>query len=639
MLKPSTLDRAQLLQAGLDLIQPAISIFDSRLRLVVWNRAFEIMFALPPELFQVGTPFDQIVRTLAERGEYGPIDNLDEWVAERVLQAERFEPHYFERVRANGGTLAIEGHPLDDGGWVAVYTDISAAKAQEALLRERSDHLSDQLLARSERLAATNRALEATVQRLETTKRELLDSKNRTRLATEVTPAHIAHMGRNRIYTYSNRQLEQVIPGRPRNIVGLDAETALGSEAYAAIAPYLDRAFAGEKCIFEFDLDGLSRRIRAIFAPVIDEEEVVGISILSMDVTEEAKARAILQQSRKRELAAQMTSGLVHDFGNLLTIMLGLEDRLSRMDGLPEDARHKLGAMRAAAMRGTALLDNLTNFTGRRELRPRDTDLTASLKTVADLARPTFHKDLSLQVKIDPRLGRAKIDEGFFQDAVLNLIFNARDAIRADAGRVSLTARKRPGNWFTLTVHDSGPGFSESALNHALDPFFTTKSDGTGLGLASVYDFAQMCGGRLTYGNRKAGGAYVTLLIPHEPAAAQMARRATRSKLVLLVEDTEELRHTIRDMLRDMGHQVVEAISAEEALELAHLPEVEAILSDLMLAGEMTGLDLARALPKTRAPILMTALPRSHPLRRAAETDYPLLAKPFGAAELREALE
>ena len=131
--------------AGLNLIGQALSIYDSQLRLVVSNHRFQDMFDLPDELVQPGALFADTIRYLVAHGEYGEVTDVEDAVAQRVQQALAFEPHYMERVRANGCVISVEGAPLPTGGWVSVYTDITNTKQAEALLRARSEELSDQL--------------------------------------------------------------------------------------------------------------------------------------------------------------------------------------------------------------------------------------------------------------------------------------------------------------------------------------------------------------------------------------------------------------------------------------------------------------------------------------------------------------
>jgi len=194
---------AAMMLAGLNLIQQALSIYDSDLRLVTGNRMFREMFDLPPRLTEPGARFEDTIRHLVERGEYGPIDDVEAAVATRVEQARAFAPHYMERTRANGRVISVEGAPLPEGGWITVYTDITHTKTQEELLRARSEELSDKLLAYAEELSATNRQLASTIAALQEAKRQVTETEARTRLTTEMMPAHIAHVGRDMTYTFS----------------------------------------------------------------------------------------------------------------------------------------------------------------------------------------------------------------------------------------------------------------------------------------------------------------------------------------------------------------------------------------------------------------------------------------------------
>ncbi len=615
--------------AGLNLIQQALSIYDRDLLLAVCNHRFQEMFDLPDALVTPGASFEDTIRFLVTRGEYGTVEDVEEAVRARVETARAFQPHYMERTRANGRTISVEGSPLPQGGWVTVYTDITRAKRQEALLRARSEELSGQLVEYAEELAATNRELEATITALEEAQRQLTASEARTRLTTEMMPAHIAHVGRDRRYTYSNRRLSSILPGSRSDIIGLRIDEALGPEALDAIRDRLEDAFAGKPSVFEFTHEPSSRRIRAAFTP----EDGGGVYILSMDITEEAQTRAALQQTRRREIAAQLTSGLAHDFSNLLTIILGTQSRLQRMD-LPAEAEELIGATLSAARRGGSLLNRIADMTGPREPEPRPTSLAAFLRDLETLALSTLPDSMQFSVNNLTHAAPYLLDAGMLQDSLLNLVLNARDAC-GTFGRITLTARSVRDTWLEFAVEDTGPGFSGQALEHALEPFFTTKGgEGSGLGLAMVYDMTKLAGGRVHLSNTDTGGC-VTIRLPLRPAEA-----AAAPGLVLLVEDSPDLRDTIRDMLRGAGHSVIEASSVAEALSLLDdLPEISTLLSDISLEGDGTGLDLLDALPPGRcAACLMTSLPPEDPLHRAARARAPVLRKPFDAAALQAVL-
>ena len=634
-LTPDT--RASLTGAGLNLIQQALSIFDSDLRLAVCNKRYQDMFGLSDHLATPGVTFEETIRYLVQRGEYGPVDDEDAAVMARVNAARAFQPHYMERQRANGRWISVEGAPLAQGGWVTVYTDITEIKLQEGLLRARSEELSEQVLANAERLSLANRQLAATNTALEETKRELTEMEARTRLTTEMMPAHIAHVGRDLRYTYSNRRLSSVLPGRPQRILGLTGREALGEATFAKILPYLTRALKGEASVFEFADDDSGRRIRAAFTPDnTGAAPINGVYILSMDVTEEVQARSSLMQTRKRELAAQLTSGLAHDFANLLTIIMGLQGRLERM-ALPDGAVELVTATQAAARRGGTLLDRIAGISGKRELRPIATDLQTFLADLGTLAQPILPEAIGLHLSQDGLDAPILLDAGMLQDALVNLSLNARDAMGGRAGRITVRARALRDTWVQIAVEDDGPGFSPEALERGLDPFFTTKGgEGSGLGLSMVYDQITLAGGTVRLTNRAEGGARVTLRLPLRPAVTGRAPH-----LVLLVEDSAEIRENVREMLRGLGHSVIEAGSADEGLALADLPGIDLVLSDITLPGNLSGVDLlerladretaSRPLPRG---CLMTSLPPTNPLRDRGARRFSVLTKPFDAMQL-----
>ncbi|MEE2944100.1 MAG: PAS-domain containing protein [Pseudomonadota bacterium] len=616
--------------SGLNLIQQALSIYDSDLKLVVANTQFREMFDVPQELAEPGASFEGVIRYLVERGEYGTEQSVDELVREKVDLAKTFEPHYVERQRPNGRWVSVEGSPLAEGGWVAVYTDITRTKRQEELLRSRSEELSDQLIRYSEELASANRELESTVTALEEAKRQITDSEARMRLTAEMMPAHIAHVGPDRCYTYSNRRLSAVMPGRPSNFIGAHISDTLGAETYEIISPNLTAALAGTPKVFEFNDPMSTRRIRLALTPDSEEGGNRGVYILSMDVTEETQARVALQQTKRREIAAQMTSGLAHDFSNLLTIIMGMQGKLGKMP-LPDDAQEMIDGTMAAAQRGGNLLNRLADMTGQRAPQMRAVVLGKLLKDIQTLARPALTNRIDLLVKNDIPDEPLLLDPGMLQDSLLNLILNARDGCQG-AGKIEVHGEIVKDTWVQISIQDSGSGFSDEALAHALDPFFTTKgTEGTGLGLPMVYDMTKLMGGEVRIANAENGGAVVRLRLPLRPFHGVRA-----PGLTLLVEDDPEIRVEVRDILRAQNHMVIEASSIDEAeMLIDHVPGISMVLSDIKVEGDATGVDLIDRLQSKEIPaFLMTSFAENHPLYLEGAARAPIIRKPFSADAL-----
>ena len=614
--------------SGLNLITQAISIYDEDLKLVIVNHRFQRMFDLPENLTTAGAAFEDTIRFLAERGEYGPIDDIEAFIAERTEQARTFEPHYLERTRANGTTITVEGSPLRQGGWVAVYSDITSLKQQEALLRDRSANLSEELLARSEELSKTNRNLTATITALEEAKRDLTASQDQLNLTNAMTPAHIARVDKNGVYSYSNRKLASVLPGRPNDIVGKTFAEALGADVHATIAPAFERTLNGEAPVLEFEHKDSGRYIRLAFTPDRSADgPIEGAYLLSMDVTDEVNARHALTHTRRRELAAQLTSGLAHDFSNLLTIILGQNERLLQLDDLPPEAAEIAATVKAAAKRGGTLLDGLSQLDTRRPLQIKPAHITNFVDGFCALAHAAIPDDVTLTVHNDINDPYLMLDEGFAQDTLLNLTLNAVDAMEGK-GDIEILLHKAGAASFEIIVQDTGPGFSDEALKTALAPFYTTKANGLGrgLGLSSAFDFAKSSNGNIRLANAPNGGAKVTLRLPYltaEPPAPG---------LVLLVEDSDDVRQTIRGYLQRMGHAVIEADNMAEALTLSDLPDITYIVTDLILGDGGTGFDLLQTLQshgKDIPALVITGLDATNALRQTVEGSYSVLQKPF----------
>ncbi|MDG1425171.1 MAG: PAS-domain containing protein [Paracoccaceae bacterium] len=625
---------AAMTRAGLNLIQQALTIYDDELRLVICNRRFGEMFRLPSHLLTRGANFKDTIRHLVENGEYADVGDIGKFVQDRVDTARAFEPHYMERVRANGQIISVEGAPLSQGGWVAVYTDITRIKRQEDMLRGHSEELSGQLLNYAEELAAKNRQLEATNTALEQAKRELTEIEARTRLTTEMMPAHIAHVNLERRYTYSNRKLSSVMPERPSDIIGRTVAETLGAQAYVQLEEKLNRAFQGEANVFEFNDYLSSRRIRTALTPDEKDKKIVGVYILSMDVTEETQARSALQQASKRQMAAQLTNGLAHDFSNLLTIIMGAQSRLDKLL-LGPDAHYLIDATKDAAARGGVLLNSIADMTGTRKLSPEDTHIPTLFERLTSLAWSALPKEIELVIKNSLPSENYLLDNGMLQDSLLNLILNARDALEGN-GKIILSAQEIKNTWIEFTITDTGPGFSQDALKNAMNPFYTTKgTEGTGLGLTMVYDMAKLSGGEVALNNNYAG-ARVVLRLPQRKAIELI-----KPGLVLLVEDNPALRDNVRLMLTGLGHSVVEASSVVEAQSLIEgLPEISLILCDLRLEGQETGVDLAANLSSLAPPIIfMTSLPAIDDLHQDALRLGTVLPKPFDTGTLKLVLQ
>ena len=205
--------------------------------------------------------------TSRRNGEYGPLEDVEAFVDEKVALARQFEPHYFERTRANGTSISVEGSPLDEGGWITVYTDITEIKRQERFIRSHAESLSEELVQRSEDLAQSNRELSATIRALEAAKLELTESRERISLINRMIPAHIAHVDATGRYTHSNGNLGKILPASPVNMVGHTMADALGPEIWPQVEPSFRSAMSGKSTVSEVRDDQTGHFIRLAMSP------------------------------------------------------------------------------------------------------------------------------------------------------------------------------------------------------------------------------------------------------------------------------------------------------------------------------------------------------------------------------------
>jgi len=372
---------------------------------------------------------------------------------------------------------------------------------------------------------------------------------------------------------------------------------------------------------------------------------------------------AELAQAQKMEAVGQLTGGVAHDFNNLLTAILGNLELAQLRQQDTEATREHLNSAAAAARRGAALVQRLLAFSRRQALSPEATDVFALLQGMEDLLRRTLGEHISVYLRCPEKVWPAMVDPNQLASAVLNLAINARDAM-GSGGSLTLTLSNQRGaapgtslsrgDYVQIQVADTGSGIDPDVLPHVCEPFFTTKQsgEGSGLGLSMVYGFAEQTGGGLHIDSAPGRGTEVSLWLPRalsavdsgQAAKAGQQGRDGSGELILVVEDDEAVSQVVRESLRRLGYQVVTVASGEDALEvIGRLDRLDLLLTDVMLAGDMTGVDLAERVserkPGTRT-LFMSGYTRDELSRRsdqAAEVD--VLAKPFQLSELREAVQ
>ena len=438
-------------------------------------------------------------------------------------------------------------------------------------------------------------------------------------------------------------------------------------EARARIAATWARALNGEEIIevVSFGSPGPEQvHLEMRFTRLIDRDGwQVGAVQTAYDVTERvqaeaelARAQIALRQSQKMEAMGQLTGGVAHDFNNLLTPIVGSLDVLQRR-GLGSDREQRLiaGAVQSAE-RAKTLVQRLLAFARRQPLQAVPVDVVKLVRGMAGLVSSTIGPQIKVVVIAADDLPAAQVDPNQLEMALLNLAVNARDAmpeggtltmsVIAEAVAAGQIRDLAAGSYIQLSVSDTGMGMDDETLARAVEPFFSTKGigRGTGLGLSMVDGLASQLGGTLTIRSKLGVGTTMDLWLPQSQIAVsddQLAADAHPSPVsshsVLLVDDEPLVRMTTADMLSDLGYEVIEAESAEQALKMAAegLP-FDLLVTDHLMPG-LTGIELVQTLRRTR-PALPVLLVSGYAEFEGVDPGLSRLVKPFRKSELAQGL-
>jgi PAS domain S-box-containing protein len=656
--------RYETLQVALHLIDQGLTVFDADLRLVAWNATFLRMLDFPPELAYFGAPFESFMRYNAARGEYGTGDP-DRYVADRVAAARTFAPHQFERTRPNGRVLLVRGEPLPGHGFVTLYSDVTEQRYYEGRIRRQNAELEERVLERTAELRASNQRLLEASEANRQIAAALQRSEERLRLITDTIPALIGYFDRQGLYQYANRGYHEWFGIAQSEMTGRPVASVIGAAAFATVKPYVARAIGGEHVTFEYDVTRHDTRIAQARTSLVPERApdgtVVGCFELTFDISEQKRTQAALVQAQRREAIGQLAGGMAHDFNNLLTVVVGNLCALCEERPDDRDVAEYAEPALSAARRGAELIKGLLAYSRQHPLEPRAVDVAALVQRMARLARRSLPENLQLRVQAADEALLAMIDAHQLENAILNLLFNARDAVPAggeiavhaalqtvdDANAASL--QLTPGVYVRVEVRDDGVGMDERTAARAFEPFFTTKGVGlgSGLGMALVYGFVKQSGGSITLDSRPGAGTTVTLLLPRAPEHAlpePEAREAPAAAalhgtgIALLVEDDAQVRRVVRRHLIGIGYAVIEAADGVEGRKILDtVDDIELVLTDVVMPGGVDGRELARYAHEQRR-IGHVMLMSGYAKGEIEMPGIPLLPKPFTKAQLAAAL-
>ncbi|CAN7485867.1 hybrid sensor histidine kinase/response regulator [Pseudomonas brassicacearum] len=534
------------------------------------------------------------------------------------------------------------------------------------------------------------------------TEQALRQSQTELQLIINAMPILISYVDREERFRLNNSAYLDWYGLTPQELYGKTIREVLGEEAYAARAQQIADALAGQPCSFTVQMDhrdgrprhslinylprhGADGAVNGFYIFVIDEtesrkteealrnlnetleERVIARTQqlaeanhrLQSEMFERERAEEALRHAQKMEAVGQLTGGIAHDFNNMLTGILGSLDLMQRYiaAGRTDEIGRFTEAAVSSANRAAALTHRLLAFSRRQSLDRKPLDANDLVHSLEDLLSRTTGDHIVLRLQLASELWPVNTDASQLENALLNLVINARDAmpeggelivetanVYLDATDINTLEPVKAGDYVMIAVSDNGSGMTPAVLAKAFDPFFTTKpiGQGTGLGLSMIYGFAQQSGGHLNLDSVPGQGTRVQLYLPRlhvsptqppETPEAFVVPPAIAGETVLLVEDEPAVRMLVLDLLQALGYTALEARDAVTALPVLESDQrIDLLVTDVGLPG-MNGRQLAEIARQHRPGLkvlFMTGYAQKAAERQGfLDQGMDMVAKPF----------
>ncbi|MGC4075011.1 MAG: PAS domain S-box protein [Nibricoccus sp.] len=455
----------------------------------------------------------------------------------------------------------------------------------------------------------------------------LRDSEAKYRLIVETAEEGIWVLDAEDKTSFVNARMAEMLGCTPADMIGFKIDGFMDDEGREITARNLERRRQGIRETHDFKFirrDGAILWASLGTSPIFDSAGVyAGALAMVTDVTERKRLEEQFRQAQKMEAIGQLSGGVAHDFNNLLTVIKGQISLLQCAGPRDPETDQSLEDISAAADRAANLTRQLLAFSRRQVLQLRDLNINDVVEGMGSMVRRIVGEDVVVELVCAPTSLGVQADTGMMEQVILNLVVNARDAmpqggqLRIETARVEIDAdgaKKRPesqqGSFVRLTVADTGTGISPETLPKIFEPFFTTKEfgKGTGLGLATVYGIVQQHRGWISVESEVGAGARFHVHLPAlDGGALSVAAGLSEpegkpggGETILLVEDEAEVRAVARFSLVRQGYDVIEAENGARALALwpEHAAKIKLLLTDVVMPGGISGVDLALRLRK-----------------------------------------
>jgi two-component system, cell cycle sensor histidine kinase and response regulator CckA len=418
-----------------------------------------------------------------------------------------------------------------------------------------------------------------------------------------------------------------------------------GSEAIQAH----QRALTGETVTYSTEYR--DKQLATTLAPYRRDGEIVGVIGTSIDVTASRALERRMVDAQRAESLGVLAGGLAHDFNNLLVAIIGNADLGLRDTPLGAPGRNSLENVRNAGLRAAELTDQLLAYAGRGGVSSMRIDPAAVVGELLRITAPTIPANVEVHIDLPPGL-TIRGDEGQVRQVLLNLIANARDALRSTGGTISIsgvTCHHRgapdpddvvaapPGAYVQIEIADDGPGIDPEARRRIFEPFFTTKPSGHGLGLAAVLGIVRSHRGGLRLITAPGAGARFQVMWPATTTPIEQAAVVPVHKTVLVIDDEDLVREVVARMIEDLGYAALTAPDGPTGIEMLDREPIDAVIVDLTMP-RMNGVDVIAAM-RAKQPdlriVLCTGFDRE---RRGPVKADAYLPKPFRIDALQQTL-
>ncbi len=428
------------------------------------------------------------------------------------------------------------------------------------------------------------------------------------------------------------------------------------SDPEFAVIHYHRRALQGESVEYEFQWG--KRLYQTRLEPLRSADGAVdGVLGLAVDITEIQRLQEQVEQATRMESIGRLAGGIAHDFNNMLAAISGFTELALLQLAEDAPARAHLLQILQAVERASQLVSQLLAFARRRVIAPQAMSVNEHLQQLTPFLQRVLGEDVQLECLLDERTGAVRADPVQLEQVLVNLTSNARQAM-PNGGKLTVETQNvaldetyasqhwgvQPGEYVLISITDTGEGIAPEHLPHIFEPFYTGRAGGVGLGLATVHGIINQARGHIWVYSEPGKGTTFKIYLPRvyeatEPLRAHPAETPTQpgSGVVLIVEDNDEVRHTMREMLRALGCTVLEASRPQEAFQIAAAHAPDLLITDVVLP-EMRGGELARALSvmhPTMKTLFVSGYTENTVIERGeVKPGVEFLAKPFTMAQL-----